>query len=267
MWFGVIDSTRPFAVFPFSRELTFNVRAQPRRPSASAAAKCSAAVDSSAPPRNQRCCPDKVVDYGFLQYPTPHVCNETGDQEFCAPVQSAEAMGRSAPPRELTAARTSVQRSDAKMPVPSASTTACCSEAPRPMLPGIHEKKRKSRLAGIPGDEASSVLIIKIRSTFAATMDSLTVAMLAKSNAAQSNVVAVTPKAVCTASAPENASARAAPSARDSTTTTRKRRGTSVMRSGRSRKFAFLQSGHSRKYVTCRSAPAIRFGKRKKAPV
>ncbi len=33
-----------------------------------------AAVGSSAPPRNKRCCPDKIIGYGFLQHPPPHVC-------------------------------------------------------------------------------------------------------------------------------------------------------------------------------------------------
>jgi len=160
---------------------------------------------------------------------------ETGDHEFSAPGQSPEATGRSALPRELTAARTSVQRSDAKTPSPMASTTACCSVAPRPILLGIHEKKRISRLAGIPGNEVSSVLIIMMRSTPAAIMDSLTVAMFAESNAGRSCVVAVTPRVVSTTSVRENASVRAAPSARDSTTTTRERPGTSVMRSGRER--------------------------------
>lgn len=155
---------------------------------------------------------------------------ETGDHEFSAPGQSAEATGRSALPRELTAARTSVQRSEAKTPLPMASTTACCSVAPRPMLPDIHEKKRISRLVGVPGNEVSSVLITMMRSTPAAIMDSFTVAMFAESSAERSRVAAVTPRAVSSASVPENASVRAAPSARDSTTTTRERPTTQAQR-------------------------------------
>ena len=168
----------------------------------------------------------------------PMSAYETGDHEFSAPGQSTEATGRSALPRELTAARTSVQRSEAKTPLPMASTAACCSVAPRPMLPGIHEKKRISRLVGVPGNEVSSVLITMMRSTPAAIMDSFTVAMFAESSAERSRVAAVTPRAVSTASVPENASVRAAPSARDSTTTTRERPGTLVIRSGRERTMA-----------------------------
>ncbi len=168
----------------------------------------------------------------------PMSAYETGDHEFSAPSQSAEATGGSALPRELTAARTSVHRSDAKTPLPRVSTTDCCSAAPRPMLPGIHEKKRMSRLAGIPGNEESSVLIMMMRSTPAAVIDSLTVAMFVERSALRSCVVAVTPRAVSTASVPENAFARATPSARDSTTTTRDPLGTSVMRSGRERTMA-----------------------------
>src|ERR1043166_3040068 len=54
---------------------------------------------------------------------------ETGDHEFSAPGQSEDATGRSVLPRELTAARTRVQRSDAKTPSPRASTPACFSVA------------------------------------------------------------------------------------------------------------------------------------------
>src|SRR5258708_8004219 len=39
-------------------------------------------------------------------------------------------------PLALTPARTSVQRSDEKAPLPMASANACCSVAPRPILPG-----------------------------------------------------------------------------------------------------------------------------------
>ena len=116
----------------------------------------------------------------------PMASYETGNQEFRAPSQSAEATGRSSLPRELTPARTRVQRSDENAPRPSASTTACCSEAPRPIVAGIHEKKRMAQLAGFPGGEASSVLITMMRSTPAANIDSSTVAMFAESRAERS---------------------------------------------------------------------------------
>jgi hypothetical protein len=96
---------------------------------------------------------------------------ETGNQEFRAPLQSAVATGRSSLPRELTPARTRVHRRDENAPLPKASATACCSEAPRPTLPGIHEKKRMARLAGFPGSEARNVLTTMIRSTPTANID------------------------------------------------------------------------------------------------
>jgi hypothetical protein len=77
-------------------------------------------------------------------------------------------------------------------------------------VPGIHEKKRITRLAGFPGGEAISVLIIMMRSTPAADIDSSTVAMFAESRAERSQLVDLTPRAVSTAPAPENASVRAA---------------------------------------------------------
>ncbi len=93
---------------------------------------------------------------------------ETGIQELSAPAQSAEATGRSSFPRAFSPPRTSVHRSDENAPRPSASTTACCSVAPRPMVPGMHENKRMTRLADLPSDEVRSVLITTIRSTPAA---------------------------------------------------------------------------------------------------
>lgn len=163
---------------------------------------------------------------------------ETGNHELRAPLQSTAATGRSWIPREFTAARTSVQRSGASASLLRASTTANCSVAPRPMLPGIHEKKRISRLAGCPGNEFKSVLIMIMRSTPAVIIDSFTVAIFAESSARRLFVVAVTPRAVSTAFVPENASVRAARSAKDSTTTTRDPWGTSAMRSGRERTMA-----------------------------
>jgi hypothetical protein len=160
---------------------------------------------------------------------------ETGDQEFKAPSQSRDATGRSSFPRELSPARTSVQRSEENAPLPSASITACCSRAPRPIVPGMHMKKRMARLAGCPGCEVSSVLMTMMRSTLAPNIDSSTAAMFAESKAGRSCVVAVTPRAVSTASAPENASARAAPSAKDWTTAALDPPGRSVIRSGRER--------------------------------
>src|SRR5689334_18228766 len=76
---------------------------------------------------------------------------ETGIQEFREPGQSTAATGASCLPRELSPARASVHRTPEKAPLPSASTTAWCSRAPRPILPGIQEKKRMARLAGFPG--------------------------------------------------------------------------------------------------------------------
>ena len=132
----------------------------------------------------------------------------------------------------------SVQRNEENAPLPRASTTACCSEAPRPVVPGIHEKKRNARLAGLPGMDASSVLITTIRSTPAADIDSSIVAMFAESKAERSELVDVSPRAVSTASAPVNASVRAGRSVRDVITATREPLGTSVMRSGRERTMA-----------------------------
>ncbi len=168
----------------------------------------------------------------------PMATYETGAQEFSAPPQSAAATGGSLLPRELTPPRTSVQRSEENAPSPRASTTACCSEAPRPVVPGTHEKKRNARLAGLPGSDASSVFITIIRSTPAANIDSSIVAMLAESKAERSALVEVNPMAVSTASAPANASVSAARSARDVTTATREPLGTSVMRFGRERTMA-----------------------------
>src|SRR5690348_8955039 len=129
----------------------------------------------------------------------PMAAYETGNQEFTAPSHVAEATGRSSLPRELTPARTRVQRRDENAPLPRASTTACCSEAPRPILVGIHENRRMARLAGVPGAEASSVLITMMRSTPAATIDASTVAMFAESSAERSSLVDVSPRAVSTA--------------------------------------------------------------------
>jgi len=168
----------------------------------------------------------------------PMASYETGDQEFRAPFQFAEATGRSSLPREFRPPRTRVQRSDENAPLPSASTTACCSRAPRPVVPGIHMKKRMIRLAGCPGSEVSNVLIMTMRSTPAANIDSSTAAMFVESKAERSWVVAVTPIAVRTASAPANASMRAGRLSRDSTTTTRDPSGRSAMRSGRERTMA-----------------------------
>jgi hypothetical protein len=78
-----------------------------------------------------------TTDSSSIYRPVP--AYETGDHEFSAPGQSAEA-------------------------------TACCPVAARPILPGIHEKKRKGQHVGIPGNEVSSVLIITMRSTPAAIM-------------------------------------------------------------------------------------------------
>jgi len=139
----------------------------------------------------------------------PMASYETGIQEFGALPQSAEATGRSSLPLKLTPARTRVQRSDANAPSPKASTTACCSAAPRPILPGILEKKRMAQLAGFPGREASSVLIIMRRSTPAASIDASTVAAFLESRAERSKLADVTPRAVSTASAAENACVRA----------------------------------------------------------
>ena len=67
--------------------------------------------------------------------------------------------------------------------MPSASATACCSRAPRPIVPGIHMKKRMARLAGCPGCHVSSVLMTMMGSTPAANMAFSTAAMLAESSA------------------------------------------------------------------------------------
>jgi hypothetical protein len=77
-----------------------------------------------------------------------------------------------------------------------------------------------------------------MRSMPAANIDSSIAAMFAESKAERSELVDVTPRAVITASAPVNASLRAARSARDVTITTREPHGTSVMRSGRERTMA-----------------------------
>jgi len=151
---------------------------------------------------------------------------------------SADATGRSSSPRELTPARTSVQRSEENAPLPKALATACCSAAPRPRVLGNHEKKRMARLAALPGAETRSVLITKIRSQPAAVIEASTVGMLAESRAERSLLADVTPIAAMTVSASENASVRAAQSAREVTTTTRDLPSTPVMRSGRERTIA-----------------------------
>lgn len=168
----------------------------------------------------------------------PMASYETGAQEFRAPPQSAAPTGGSFLPRELRPPRTSVQRSEENARLARASTTACCSEAPRPIAPGTHEKKRNIRLAGLPGSDASSVLITTIRSTPAANIDSSTAFMFAESKAERSALVEVSPMAVSTASAPANASVSAGRSAREVTTATREPLGTSAMRFGRERTIA-----------------------------
>jgi hypothetical protein len=50
-------------------------------------------------------------------------------------------------------------------------------------VPGIHEKKRIAQLAGVPGEEASSVFVTRIRSTAAANIDVSTVFMFSESSA------------------------------------------------------------------------------------
>ena len=195
------------------------IRLRPRQPTAGSAALTPALTVESCAPLKQAVLPGQNDWQRIPPASTDMSAYETGHHEFRAPGQSAEATGRSALPRELSAARTSVQRRGANTPAPMASTTACCSVAPRPRLPGIHEKKRIRRLAGIPGNEQSSVLIMMMRSTPAASIDSLTVAIFAESSAERSRVVAVTPRAVSTVSVPRNALVSAARSARDSTTT------------------------------------------------
>jgi hypothetical protein len=111
---------------------------------------------------------------------------ETGMHEFRAPGQSAAAAGASFLPRELSPARTSVHRTAEKAPLPRASTTACCSRAPRPILPGTQEKKRIARLPGFPGREASKVLMMMMRSTLAANMAASTSAAFSDSMAERS---------------------------------------------------------------------------------
>lgn len=163
---------------------------------------------------------------------------DTGSQEFSAPSQCADATGYSSAPRELVPARTKVQRRDENAPRPSASATACCSVAPRPIFPGSHEKKRSAPLAGFPGSDARSVLMMTIRSTPALVIAASTVAMFVERRADGSPLVDVTPIAVRTASAPESASTRAPLSAREVTRATREPGGTSTIRSGRERTMA-----------------------------
>jgi len=144
---------------------------------------------------------------------------ETGIQEFRVPGQSAAVAGASFLPRELSPARTSVHQTAEKAPPSRASTNACCSRAPRPILPGTREKKRMARLAGFPGGETTKVLMM-MRSTLAASMAASTSAKFSDSIAERSLLVGVTPRAVSTTSAPEKAFVRAARSARDGTTAT-----------------------------------------------
>jgi hypothetical protein len=119
-----------------------------------------------------------------------------------------------------------------------ASATACCSVAPRPILPGSNEKNLIVRLAGLPGFAARSVLMMTMRSTCEASIVSSTVAMFADSSAERSWLVDVTPSAVSTASAPENAFLRSVQSVKDGTTAMREPPGTFAMRSGRERTMA-----------------------------
>jgi aspartate oxidase len=77
------------------------------------------------------------------------------------------------------------------------------------MVPGIHEKKRMRRVADLPGDEVSSVLVTTIRSTPAVNIACSTVSIFSESRAERSWLVDVTPRAVRTASAPAKATVRA----------------------------------------------------------
>ncbi len=139
----------------------------------------------------------------------PIASYETGNHEFDEPCQSGDATGGSSLPLELTPARTSVQRNEENSPLPSASTTACCSAAPRPILPGIHEKKLMIFVLGCPGGAATIVFIRRIRSTPAASIAALTTGIFADISADGSELVAVVPIADMTASAPEKASVKA----------------------------------------------------------
>jgi hypothetical protein len=117
------------------------------------------------------------------------------------------------------------------------------------MLPGIHEKKRMSRLAGLPGNDVRRVLITTIRSTPAPDIACSTVSMFAESRAERSWLVAVTPSAVRTASAPARAVVRAERSASEVTTATREPGGTFLIRSGRERTMAVKPIPSSRQTV------------------
>jgi hypothetical protein len=163
---------------------------------------------------------------------------DTGIHEFVAPFQSAEATGASSIPRALRPPRTSVHRVDDSAPRPRASTTARCSRAPMPMRPGIEQKNRRARVAGSPGSDASSVLMITMRSTPASRIARSTERRFSASKADRSRLVAVTPSAVTTASAPANAAVSDDESASDGTTATRESAGTSTIRSGRERTMA-----------------------------
>jgi hypothetical protein len=106
------------------------------------------------------------------------------------------------------------------------------------MVPGIHEKNRMGSLAGLPGNGVRRVLITTIRSTPASDSACSTVSMFAESKAEGSWLVAVTPSAVRTASAPAKAAVSAGRSASEVTTATREPDGTFVIRSGLDRTMA-----------------------------
>jgi hypothetical protein len=94
------------------------------------------------------------------------------------------------------------------------------------------------KLAGWPGNEVRRVLITTMRSTPTSDIACSTVSMFAESEAERSWLVAVTPSAVRTASAPARAAFRAERSASEVTTVTREPGGTLVIRSGRERTMA-----------------------------
>ena len=126
------------------------------------------------------------------------------------------------------------------------------------MLPGSSEKRRPRKLGGAPGAAASSVLMMRIRSTPALFIAASTEARFFESNAVRSELVRVTPIAVSTASESLNASASLARSPRSLRTSTREPSGIAVMRSGRERTIAVKRTSadlHTRS-MPCPRPPA-----------
>src|SRR5258705_6049794 len=186
---------------------------------------------SATTPRHKRCGAHKFIGRGLLNHPSTHgfIRDKRPGGQSAVPVHRSHGTLVFTPSVESGTDEGPAKRR--KRAVAERIYHRLLFASPRPIVPGIHMKKRMARLAACPGCEVSSVLMTTMRSKHAANIDSSTAAMFAESKAERSGVVAVTPRAVSTAPEPENASVRAARSARDGTTATREPSGRSVIRS------------------------------------